>query len=451
MLASLDGRPVLEHVLEALRDAGVAPIVVVLGHEADAVERGVAWRDEQRVRNATPGPLSTSLSTGMAAIEGLVPPVDAVVVALGDQPLTRASVVTSLIDAAAAAAGPPVVVPRYAADGARNPVILRREAFGLVGRARGDRGLGPALAEAGALVGEIQVEGSNPDVDTPADLATVAWARRVAANAEQVERLREVPDGDDFYAPVQALFRADPRRGDDPVLDRLRSLARPDDVWLDIGAGAGRYALPLALVAREVIAVDPSPAMLAALDEQAANDGIANVRTVEGRWPPEPGSDLARSIGEMPCADIALIAHVGYDIERIAPFLAAMEQAARRLCVAVLMEQTPASAAGPVWERVHREPRVALPALPDFVELLQALGRTPAVTVLERTERTYPSRDVLEGFLRRQLWIADGGEKADRFRHAVDDLATETPDGWTLRDQPRSSVGVVTWAPARAA
>ena len=38
------------------------------------------------------------------------------------------------------------------------------------------------------------------------------------------------------------------------LLDILLSLARPGETWLDIGAGAGRYALPLALHVREVIA-----------------------------------------------------------------------------------------------------------------------------------------------------------------------------------------------------
>jgi SAM-dependent methyltransferase len=354
-------------------------------------------------------------------------------------------VVRKLLEAAAEPDAPPVTVPSYAEGDARNPVILRREAFRLADQARGDRGLGPVIAAARSLVQEVPVAGGNPDVDTPADLATIAWARRVRANREQVDRVREVPDGADFYAPVRSLFRADPRRTDDPVLDGLRSLAHPEDVWLDIGAGAGRYALPLALTAQEVIALDPSAAMLAALRQQAAEEGITNVRTVEGRWPPATEDGVERALGEMPCADVALIAHVGYDVERIGPFVIAMEGAARRLCVAVLMERTPASAAEPVWARVHGEPRAPLPALPDLVALLEAFGRAPSVTFLTQPTRSYPSRDAVDGFLRRQLWIADGGEKERRFREALDELAEPVPDGWRLRDQPPSRVGIVTW------
>src|SRR3990170_6580671 len=96
-----------------------------------------------------------------------------------------------------------------------------------------------------------------------------AWRARVVADKAQVEGAREVEDPADFYAPVKDRFRMDPRRTDDATLEVLLALARPDDVWLDVGAGGGRYALPLALAVREVVAIDSSPSMIAALREDA--------------------------------------------------------------------------------------------------------------------------------------------------------------------------------------
>ena len=69
-----------------------------------------------------------------------------------------------------------------------------------------------------------------------------------------------------------------------------------------------------------------------------------------------------------------------------------MEAAARRLCVAVLMERQPSSIADVCWPPVHGEARVALPALPEFVELLRAMGRDPAIERLEREPRRFDDR-----------------------------------------------------------
>ena len=147
-------------------------------------------------------------------------------------------------------------------------------------------------------------------------------------------------------------------------------------------------------------------------------------------------------------ADVALIAHVGYDIEAIGPFVRAMESVARRLCVAVLMERQPSSIADACWPPVHGEARVALPALPGFVELLEARGRRPAVEMLQREPRLFASRDELAGFLRRQLWIEPGGEADQRFQAALDDLVVVDADGGVgLRGQQPLPIGIVTWDP----
>jgi hypothetical protein len=273
--------------------------------------------------------------------------------------------------------------------------------------------------------------------------AEAAWAERVVANRDQVDRVREVPDGRDFYAPVSSLFRVDPRRTGDAVVEALLALAEPTETWLDIGAGAGRFALPLALHVRQVIAIDPSTSMLTALREQQAEHGITNVRTIEGRWPPD--RVLSRQLGRSPVADVALIAHVGYDVEAIGPFMDAMEAAARRRCVAVLMERQPASLADPFWLRVHGEERSGLPALPEFLALLRERGREHAVSMLPQERRRFASRDELRGFLRRQLWIADGGPKELRFERAFDELVVDVDGGVALLDQPPLAVGVVTW------
>jgi molybdenum cofactor cytidylyltransferase len=176
LLAPLDGRPVLQHALDAVAAAGLRDVVVVLGDEAPAIEAAIAWRDERRVVNPRPGDgLSSSLRVGLdAAVE--VPGAGAVLVVLGDQPSLRAEVIAAVLDAAddPALAAVPFVRARYADDPAPNPVLVRRSAWALAAGLDGDRGLGPLLASHPDLVAGVPVPGGNPDVDTPADLAVLS-------------------------------------------------------------------------------------------------------------------------------------------------------------------------------------------------------------------------------------------------------------------------------------
>jgi len=276
----------------------------------------------------------------------------------------------------------------------------------------------------------------------PAAAATAAWGARVRAHHEQTARVRETAEAADFYAPVTQVFIADPRRTDDEVLDRLLPLARRDDTWLDIGAGAGRYALPLALRVREVIALDPSPGMLGALREQAAEHRITNVRLIEARWPVDPAS------GPAPTADAALIANVGYDVEAIGPFLDAMEAAAGRLCVAILADGQPSRPAHAFWPPVHGEERAELPALDAFLDLLRARGRDPHEVRVPRPGRGFPTREELARWLRGQLFLEPGSAKDAALERALDARLVANADGSVgLSSAVAMMTGIVAWEP----
>src|SRR6266542_515525 len=101
-----------------------------------------------------------------------------------------------------------------------------------------------------------------PDTGTAAD----HYAARVDAVLAQRTRLRgPQPPGDPRRGlPADhPLVKTDPRRALDPSLESIASYIRPDDVIVDVGGGAGRISLPLALRCREVINVEPSRQMSA--------------------------------------------------------------------------------------------------------------------------------------------------------------------------------------------
>jgi molybdenum cofactor cytidylyltransferase len=185
LLADLDGRPVLQHVLDAVAAAGLADVMVVLGASHEAIRAAVEWRRERITVNERPQDgLSSSLRVGLdeAAREA---DTDAVLVVLGDQPAIRPEVIRAVVDATQDATqdgaqdGEAMFVrARYRHDDAPNPVLVRRGAWARVAGLSGDRGLGPLLAQIPEQVLHVDVEGANPDVDVPADLEPLASAAR---------------------------------------------------------------------------------------------------------------------------------------------------------------------------------------------------------------------------------------------------------------------------------
>src|SRR5579883_1439872 len=98
--------------------------------------------------------------------------------------------------------------------------------------------------------------------------AAEEYAARIDAVAAQRARVigERAVRGDRWTGATARRFRADPHRELDPVLAFVAAQVQPDDVFLDVGGGAGRIGFPIALRCREVIIVDPSPGMRAEFD-----------------------------------------------------------------------------------------------------------------------------------------------------------------------------------------
>jgi molybdenum cofactor cytidylyltransferase len=136
LLLPLDGIPVVRHAAQRLLDAGVAPLLAVVGPRAADIVAALAGLPVRIVVNPTPeAGQASSVVTGVRA---LPPETSAVAIALGDQPYLPPEVVRDL-RYALESSKKLIAAPRYR-DGLGNPVVFRAAVFPELLALEGDRG-----------------------------------------------------------------------------------------------------------------------------------------------------------------------------------------------------------------------------------------------------------------------------------------------------------------------
>jgi molybdenum cofactor cytidylyltransferase len=169
LLATHEGKPLVRHAAETLLAAGLDPIVVVVGHEAERVRDALGDMPVEFVRNPSyESGQATSVRTAIEALrdrEG----VEAAVIALGDMPFVEPATIDALVAAYAAGVGD-ALAPAH--DGRRgNPVLFDRRFFDELAGVEGDTGgRGVLLGSDSAALVAVPDPGVRRDVDEPTDL-----------------------------------------------------------------------------------------------------------------------------------------------------------------------------------------------------------------------------------------------------------------------------------------
>ena len=163
-LARLEDRPLVAHVVARARAAGLEPVVVVVGHEADAVAAAVEDGAEVVVNPDHERGQSTSLRAGVRALASS--DANAMVVLLADEPRVSPAAVRDVV--AALGEGADVARAVYE-DRPGHPIGFARSVWSALLAVDGDRGARQVLG--GMDVVPVHVPGPAPvDVDTPKDL-----------------------------------------------------------------------------------------------------------------------------------------------------------------------------------------------------------------------------------------------------------------------------------------
>jgi len=252
------------------------------------------------------------------------------------------------------------------------------------------------------------------------DLATHDIQAREEGAAQMVERWRGVA------RKLDSGGRQDP----DPLLEHILRGLTPEMTVLDIGAGIGRWTLPMARRARRVTAVEPLQGMRQVLVERAAAQGITNLDVAELPW-------LA---ADVPPHDVVIAAHATYTTADLLGFVRKMESNARRTCFLALRVPAHDGVIGELCARIHG----CWHDSPNFIvgyNLLLAAGFHPNVLMEPAAVRrwTDPTLDAAAARAKRHLRLED--DRHDGVIREVLSRRLVVADGiWRWPDGMRSAL-----------
>lgn len=160
------GKPLLLHCIGAAAQSGLSRLLVVTGHEADAV-RDLLPPGVEHVHNPDyASGMASSLVRGIKTLRGDVS-LDGVMILLGDMPLVSADHIRALLERFAPT-GPSSIV--MAANRAKpgNPVLFSKVYYPVLQTLSGDRGAKPVIEAHRDCVVMVDIgQAAERDFDTP--------------------------------------------------------------------------------------------------------------------------------------------------------------------------------------------------------------------------------------------------------------------------------------------
>ncbi len=263
------------------------------------------------------------------------------------------------------------------------------------------------------------------------ELATAFWRQVGGGSDEHADRWSERARR--FDASVK-------RRRDEP--DPLRRLVlgrlRPEDTFVDVGAGTGSWALPVAHAVAKVTAVEPSGSTMEILRANVANEKLSNVVFVPARW----------EMVDLEPHDHVLCSHAMYTSPDLIGFVSKMEATARRGVYLVMRVPAPDGILAELNRAIRGHPHDSPNFSVGYNALLSA-GFCPNVLIEPRLRHwTNATMEEAVDRARRHLRLPD-----DRYdgliRETLSRRLTSTGAGYFWPDGMRSAL--LWWEPGLAA
>jgi SAM-dependent methyltransferase len=271
------------------------------------------------------------------------------------------------------------------------------------------------------------------EVGTSGEIAGIDWAARWR---QTVARRTAEGDGghpgehrrSDYWDRRAPSYARMTRKRHDEFLRVVEPYISPRKTLIDVGAGSGRHAVPLAELMEWVTAVEPSEGMRAQIPHRD------NMTVVASTW----------QDAEVAPADIAICCHVLYGIEEPVPFIAKLQASARERVFIMLRQGPVPHPATQLRIRMLGKPNLPVPQFSDLFMLLVQMGVAPEVTFVR-----YPIvnryTDMDEALADSRMLFGVGWDEA-RARTLLEEMGTRDGNELVI-DSGMALSGIAHWQP----
>jgi len=181
-----------------------------------------------------------------------------------------------------------------------------------------------------------------------------------------------------------------------------------DSRVLDIGAGPGTLAIPLASRVKDITAVEPGAGMVSILQERAGREGITNIRCIQKRWEDvDPERDLAGPYD-------VVIASLSLTMEDIRAAIEKIHAAANGTVYLYWFVDMPfwEKMYADLWEPLHGSPYYSGPKADCLFNVLYQMGIYPDVEMMPLgKEYRFSSREEMGAFFDQRFNAQSAGHK----------------------------------------
>jgi SAM-dependent methyltransferase len=217
----------------------------------------------------------------------------------------------------------------------------------------------------------------------------------------------------------------------DEFLDVVARYASPRKTLIDVGAGAGRHAVPLAEQLEWVTAVEPSEGMRAHIPPRD------NMTVIASTW----------EDAEVASADLVICCHVLYGVGEPVPFITKLDRAARERVFVMMREGPMPHPAATIRARMLGGEGPGVPQFSDLFMLLMQMGIAPDVTFIR-----YPVfnrySDIDEALADSRALVGEGWDEACG-RAMLEEMLVRD-GGELVFDSGVALSGVAHWRPQSA-